>query len=170
MADDYTRRPGVDWSAAVWAGVISGAVFMMLEMIMVPMFLDGSPWGPPRMIAAMVLGQDVLPPPATFDFVILMAAMVVHFVLSILYAIVLALIVRRWTMGPAVLVGGGFGLGLYLANFYVFTAVFPWFANARNWVSIFAHIMFGVVAAWAYKALESRRVRAGARTPAAGTA
>lgn len=37
-----------DWKAAIWAGIIAGAVFMMLEMIMVPLSLGGSPWGPPR--------------------------------------------------------------------------------------------------------------------------
>lgn len=52
----------IRWSAAVWAGVIAGAVFLVLEMVMVPMFLDGSPWGPPRMIAAMAMGEEVLPP------------------------------------------------------------------------------------------------------------
>lgn len=30
---------------AVIAGLIAGAVFMMLEMIMVPLFMGGSPWG-----------------------------------------------------------------------------------------------------------------------------
>lgn len=162
-----TQRRGVDWSAAVWAGIIAGAVFLVLEMLMVPVFLDGSPWGPPRMIAAMVMGGDVLPPPATFDFTILMVAMVVHFILSILFALVLALIVHRWTMGPAVLVGGAYGLALYLVNFYVLTAVFPWFANARNWVSIFAHIVFGAVAAWAYKAIEERRAVTSGRSDVA---
>ncbi len=38
-----TRENRVNWSSAVWAGVIAGAVFMILEMIMVPLFLGGSP-------------------------------------------------------------------------------------------------------------------------------
>jgi hypothetical protein len=145
------HAPGVDWSAAVWAGVVSGAVFMMLEMIMVPLFMDGSPWGPPRMIAAIVMGDGVLPPPASFDLTILMVAMVVHFVLSVVFAMVLALLIARLGAGPALAVGAGFGLALYLVNFYGMTAIFPWFAMARNWVSIFAHAMFGVIAAWWYK-------------------
>lgn len=148
----------LDWRSATWAGIMSGAVFMMLEMIMVPLFLGGSPWGPPRMIAAIVLGQGVLPPPATFDFGILMAAMMVHFVLSIVFAIALAWLVSRVGKGMALLVGAGFGLVLYLVNFYGFTAVFPWFAEARNWVSVFAHIVFGFVAAWAYRELAGGRL------------
>lgn len=157
----------VDWSAAVWAGVISGAVFMVLEMIMVPMFMDGSPWAPPRMIAAIVLGQDVLPmpegPPPTFDAGVMMAAMVVHFALSIAYAVALAFAIGRMSTGAAIGVGAAFGLALYLINFYGFTAVFPWFGMARNWVSIVAHVLFGAIAAAAYKGLQKRSV-----TPAGG--
>lgn len=50
----------VDWRAAIWAGIIAGAVFVVLEMLMVPLFLGGSPWGPPRMIGAIVMGEGVL--------------------------------------------------------------------------------------------------------------
>lgn len=146
----HTRT--IDWSAAVWAGVVSGAVFMMLEMMMVPLFLGGSPWAPPRMMAAMVMGEGVLPPPATFDLTILMVAIVVHFALSIAFAVVLALLISRVGMGAALAVGAVFGLVLYFVNFYGMTAIFPWFAMARNWVSIFAHVVFGVVAAWWYRA------------------
>jgi hypothetical protein len=74
-----------DWKAAAWAGVIAGVVFMMAEMIMVMAFEGQSPWAPPRMIAAMVLGQGVLPPPAVFDIKILMAAMMIHFPLAVVY-------------------------------------------------------------------------------------
>ncbi|MBA3579606.1 MAG: hypothetical protein H0W42_06405 [Gemmatimonadaceae bacterium] len=143
----------LQWKAAVWAGLISGAAFMMLEMILVPVFGGGSPWGPPRMIAAIAMGKGVLPPPATFDIGVLMGAMAVHFPLSIVYSLILAWIVARFEMGVAVLIGAGFGLLLYLVNFYGFTAIFPWFAMARNWISIFSHIMFGVFAAAAYKQL-----------------
>lgn len=151
-----TREPirtRPDWRAALWAGLIAGLVFMMLEMILVPMFLGGSPWGPPRMIAAIVLGQAVLPPPDTFDGGILVAAVVVHFALSIAYALLLAMLVAGGSRGAAISVGAIFGLVLYLVNFYLFTAIFPWFAMARNWISGLSHIAFGLVAGWAYVAL-----------------
>ncbi|MGH7459193.1 MAG: hypothetical protein ACREKN_08985 [Longimicrobiaceae bacterium] len=149
----HSHATNVDWRAALWSGVIAGAVFMILEMMMVPIFLGDSAWAPPRMIAAIVLGQDVLPPPATFDLGILMVAMVVHFVLSILFAIILALLIARRSLGKALAVGAAFGFGLYLVNFYGFTALFPWFAMARNWVSIVAHVLFGLIAAWSYHRL-----------------
>ncbi len=126
---------------------------MMLEMMLVPLFMGGSPWAPPRMIAAMVMGKGVLPPPATFDIGVLMAAMAVHFPLSVVFTLILAWIIARFDMGVAVLIGAVFGLILYVVNFYGFTAIFPWFAMARNGVTIFTHIMFGTIAALAYKQL-----------------
>ncbi len=153
----------VDWKAAVWSGLIAGLIFMMLEMIMVPLFGGGSPWGPPRMIAAIALGKGVLPspPPApTFDLGVMMAAMAVHFMLSVVFACILAWVVARFEMGTALLIGAVFGLLLYLINFYGFTAVFPWFAMARNWISIFTHIVFGLAAAGIYKSMEKKPVAA----------
>lgn len=153
MTDGNVIEQPVRWKAAAWAGLISGVAFVMLEMVLVPLFMGGSPWGPPRMIAAIVMGKGVLPPPATFDVGVLMAAMAVHLPLSVVFTLILAWIIARFDIGVAVLSGAVFGLILYLVNFYGFTAVFPWFAMARNWVSIFSHIMFGMIAAIAYKQL-----------------
>lgn len=154
-----TESRKMDWKAAVLAGVIAGAVFLILEMIIVPLFLGMPPWAPVRMIAAIVLGPGVLPPPATFDAGIGLTAMIVHFLLSIVFVLVLAAIIRRMSTAAAVLTGLIFGLALYLINFHLLTAVFPWFADARNWVSIFAHLVFGGIAAWIYKGLQRSRAQ-----------
>lgn len=34
----------IDWKAAIIAGIIAGAIFMILEMILVPLVGGGSPW------------------------------------------------------------------------------------------------------------------------------
>ena len=150
MNDHVTIAPQLRAKAALWAALIAGAAFMMLEMIMVPVFMGGSPWGPPRMIAAMGMGEGVLPPPATFDAVIMMVAMVIHFGLSVILAFVFAFIARGRDFGMAIGLGIVFGLVVYLVSFYGMTAIFPWFAMARNWVSIFAHVVYGAVLAWVY--------------------
>lgn len=160
MATSTSTRFTIDWRAAVLAGLFSGFVFLILELIMVPVFMGGSPWGPPRMIAAIAMGEGVLPPPASFDLGVVLVAMLVHFPLSIVYAIVLAFLIHRMDMGVALGAGAVFGLALYLINFYGLTAVFPWFAEGRNWVSIFAHIVFGLAAAWAYKSWAHRQAAA----------
>lgn len=158
MAD---RRPSaaverrVDWKAAAWAGVIAGAVFMMVEMLMVWMLMGQSPWAPPRMMAAMVLGKGILPPPADFSFVAMAVAMMIHFPLSILYGVILGWAVHRMGMTTVVLAGAAFGLvAVYLVNFYVVAPMlFPWFVEARNWISLLAHVLFGVVLGGAYAQL-----------------
>lgn len=138
--------------AAIWAGLIAGLVFMMLEMILVAMVNGESPWGPPRMIAAIVMGKGVLPPPATFDLVIMMVAMMVHFAMSVMLGLVFGWLVSRAsvTLVKALLFGVVFGLMVYVIGFYLMTPVFPWFAMARGGISIFAHVMFGLVLGWAY--------------------
>ena len=148
----------LDWKAAIWAGIVAGIVFMALEMLLVATVGGGSPWGPPRMIGAMLLGSQVLPPPATFDLGVFLVAMLIHFVLSIILAFPLAWAISRWRLGLAASIGAGavFGLLVYVVDFYGFTALFPWFAKARTPITLVAHLAFGVVLGWTYHALAVR--------------
>ena len=134
----------------MFAGLIAAAAFMMMEMGLVAA-TGGSPWGPPRMIAAIVMGREVLPPPAPFDLVVLLVAMMIHMVLSILLAVAFALVATRLNTWTAVALGAVFGLLIYAVNFYGLTAVFPWFAMARNAISMASHLIFGAVLALSYK-------------------
>ncbi len=145
----------INSKAAIQAGLIAGLVFMMLEMLLVATVGGGSPWAPPRMIGAMVMGKSVLPPPASFDLVVFMVAMLIHFILSIILAFVFAAIAEaaRLSKPMAAIIGLLFGLVVYAVNFYGMTAIFPWFAMARNGISIFAHLMFGLVLGYSYRAL-----------------
>lgn len=79
-----------------------------------------------------------------------MVAMVLHFIMSIIYTFIIGWLSKRVSSGAAILIGAGLGLVLYFINFYGFTTVFPWFAMARTWVTIFTHIMFGAVAGYAF--------------------
>lgn len=159
MAHTMTAPHGVpkqlDWKAGLLAGLIAGLVFLVAEMLMVWLIQGESPWGPPRMIAAMVLGRDVLPPPATFDLGIVLAALAVHFILAIIYGFIVGWLLH-WShdLGSALLIGAVFGVAIYLINFYLIApAAFPWFATARNWISVVSHTLFGVAAAGAYMRL-----------------
>jgi hypothetical protein len=145
----------LDWKAAIWAGIVAGLVFLVLEMLLVQLVGGGSMWGPPRMMAAIVMGRVILPPPATFDAGMFIVAMIVHFVLSLVYAFIFAWILSRWlmTMTSAAIGGLVFGLVIYAVNFYGFTAVFPWFAEARNWITILSHVIFGVTLGVVYEPL-----------------
>ena len=148
----------LDWKAAIWASIIAGAVFMMLEMALITMMKGDSPWGPPRMMAAMVLGRGVLPPmgqPASFDFGIIMFAMIIHMMLSVMFGIVLGLIVSRLGLHAigSIAAGAVFGLIVYFVDFHIFTAWFPWFAMSRGSITIFSHAMFGAILGGLYFAI-----------------
>lgn len=155
---DSFARDKTDWSAAVWAGIIAGIVFMMAEMLMVMVFMGQSPWGPPRMISAMLMGQEVLPPPATFDLGIMMTAMMIHFPLAIVQGLIFGWIVHRMGSTSALLIGAVFGLAVYFVDFYLIApVVFPWFTTAQNWVSLVAHLIYGLVLGAAYAGMRKHK-------------
>lgn len=107
------------------------------------------------MMAAMLMGPEILPPPADFSLMAVIVAMLIHFPLSIVYGLILGWAIHRLEMGAALLVGAAFGLiAVYAINFYVIAPMaFPWFVDARNWISVLAHIVFGVVLSGSYVAM-----------------
>jgi len=149
----------IKWKAAMWAGILAGVISTLAQVFLWAAFTDAFPsalFRDSRLAAAILMGRDVLPPPASFDLSIMLIAACVHFALSIVYGVMLAVMISRTVMGIAVLVGAGFGAALYAVNLYGFTAIFPWFAEARDWITLLAHVVFGVTAAATYKALDRR--------------
>lgn len=71
----------------------------------------------------------------------------------------LAMLVAPFGRGRAVGIGVVYGLGLYLVNFHLLTAVFPWFAVARGWASVIGHLAFGGVAGALYRAITPQAIR-----------
>ena len=61
--------------------------------------------------------------------------------------------------GISVLLGIVFGVALYIVNLYGFTAIFPWFAQARGWIALIAHGVFGVMVTSVYRSLDIRNAR-----------
>src|SRR5690606_7199526 len=110
-------------------GVTGGVIYLVLELLLVPLFVGGTVWSVLRMMAAILLGRHALPPPDTFDLPIMLAALGLHLVLSTVYGLVLSAAINRSSAGVAVLLGAMIGLVLYILNYYAFTALFPWFAN-----------------------------------------
>lgn len=153
------RFRDIHWPAAIWAGVVSGVMFLIVEMGIGPLVLEQSPWRTMRMMAAIALGPRVLPPPPTFDLPIFLVAMAVHFSLSILYSVIGAIFLQGSPILRAGIYGGVYGLAIYVTNFYGFTILFPWFAEARNWVSVVAHILYGSVSPCVSQALATHALR-----------
>ena len=146
-------RQVVDWSAAFWAGIVSGLLFLIANIVLSAIQL-GSPWIIFRILASVVMGSRVLPPPATFDLVSFLVGLVVHLILSVIFAGILAVIIHRWGLLVGVAGGAVFGLALYAINFYTFSYFFPWFFAFKSWMMLVSHLLFGAAAGGVYEALE----------------
>jgi len=140
--------------SATKAGLIAGAVFIAVEMILVWLVMGMNPFAPLHMIAAIAMGPEVLPGPGVVpgsNAGVIAVALLLHVVLSVALAFAFKLIAGALRLNGAMLLAGGvlFGLLIYGIHFYGMTALFPWFAMARNWVSVLAHAVFGLVLAYA---------------------
>jgi hypothetical protein len=149
-------RKIVDFRAVFWAGLVSGLVFLVVNMLLSLLFL-GTPWLFIRMVAALLLGQDVLPPPASFDPAIFIVALVIHLLLSVVFTTVLALMIHKWGLLVGIIGGAIFGLALYAINIYTFSFFFPWFFSLRSWIILLSHVFYGATAGGMYEALEVER-------------
>lgn len=147
-------RQLVDWRAAINAGLIAGVIFLVLNWIVTPLVIGGNVWIMMRLFASIILGKTVLAPPATFDALGFMVAIVVHFALSVSYALIIAYIIHRGGLIIGIIGGALLGLAFYAINFYTFTFFFPWFFAMRNPVFLITHLFFGALAGGIYEALE----------------
>lgn len=142
-----------DWPAAAVAGLVAGAVLMVLDLLWSATVTGDSPWRTSHLIAAIALGPAALTSSA-FSLGVVSAALATHYALGIGFGLALAFIIVgfHWESSLAVmqLIGALFGLVLYLFDFYAMTQFFPWFAELRGWPNLVAHLVFGVVAALLY--------------------
>lgn len=145
----------LNWRAAVAAGIVAGILATGVQVFLWWAFLDALPWmlyRDARLTAAILMGREVLPPPVTFGWDVMIVATFIHFVISIAYSLILACLISRLRMVLSLLAGSTYGLILYGINMYGVTIVFPWFSEARDWITILTHIVFGISMAGTYKA------------------
>ena len=150
------------WRAAIWAGLIAGILATLAQVLLWLIFTDNFPailFRDAHLTAALVLGDSVLSPLASFDVGVMLTATLIHFTLSIAYAAVLTALAARLDAVPALLAGVGFGVALYVVNLYGFTTIFPWFEQARGWITLITHGVFGAVAISVYRWLDISNAR-----------
>lgn len=147
-------RQLVDWRAAIWAGLMAGAIFLLVNLFVTPLVIGGNGWVMVRLFASILLGEGILAPPATFDALALVVALITHFALATAYSMLIAYIIHRGGLIAGVVGGALLGLALYSINFYTLTFFFPWFFAMRSGVFVAAHLIFGALAGGIYEALE----------------
>jgi hypothetical protein len=146
----------LNWKPAISSGIVAGVVATVAQVFMWLVFTNALPgifYRDARLTAAILMGQGVLPPPATFDWKVMMVATIIHFAISIAYSLLLARLLSRIGTALSLVAGSIYGLMIYGVNMYGVTAVFPWFSEARDWITAVTHVVFGVSLAGTYKAL-----------------
>ncbi len=157
----YWTRRAPDWVAAVVAGFAASAVLMVLELAWAASVGTTGAWGTTRMVAAITMGPEVLQNTG-FSVGVATMALLTHYVLGIFSGLVVGILIAgfSWEQSPGVMqaIGAAFGAVIYLVNFHLVSAVFPWFADLRGWSTFVGHLVFGMAATFFYWKL-SRPVR-----------
>jgi hypothetical protein len=147
----------IAWWPALQAGLIGGCAYLIMQFLWSSLATGSDQWMWFRMAGAIALGRDALLTVDVFDPLVTLVALLVHFWLSLVYAVVLAFVLSRWSGGAprwsggvCALIGAVFGVLLYAVNYYGFTGWFPWFGELRHAVTIANNLAFGAVTALAY--------------------
>jgi hypothetical protein len=143
--------------AAFYAGIIAGVVATLAQIALWSIFEENS-WlyllnRDARLTAAILMGKQVLPPPVTFDWQIMIVATLIHLALSIAYGFAFAFLIFRLRLTQWLASGAIYGMAIYGVNMHLMTFIFPWFIEVRDWITIVVHVVFGACLARAYKKL-----------------
>lgn len=144
-------RSGV--GPAVVAGIIGGLIFAVFEILAAAVMMGPeAAFMPLRMIGGIALGAQALDPGYPLVTAAI-AGVLIHMTLSIAFAIVFAAIVpATGTPATLALLGIGFGIGLWIVNFFVIAPIagWNWFPEQTNpIVQVLAHgLFFGWPVGW----------------------
>ncbi len=134
-----TRRR-FNWLVALKTGLICGVVFFLLPL--------GSPWSAMSLNSGAVMGRT----PTEYGIGHSPLTIPLHFAVALVYAFIVAPASKDPRSWRGILIGGAVGLGLYLLNLTIVTALVPVYAGSELRVA-FTHIVFGLLAAACYKGM-----------------
>ena len=138
-----TQQDRLQWGAVISASLIAGAL-----LIVVP---RGTPWSSFTFFAPTVMGRSV----ASLGLM-LGGALLAHLGVSLVYGMLIGRVVAGLRKERAVVAGGLLGLVWYMINFGVVSTFWPDLRGSEVSVA-FTHVVFGLIAAGAYRGLLKRR-------------
>lgn len=145
-------RRNVAWRAIPVAALLSAIIFLAIQLIVSALVLNISPRLFLQYAASLVLGEGVL---LDLGADIVVVGLIVHFVLSLLFTLLIAVVVHRWGLLIGIAGGALLGLCLYAINLYTMTLLFPWFFAINSTVLLLSHVGFGAVAGGIYEMLDT---------------
>jgi hypothetical protein len=138
------ERGRIDPAMALVAGIGAGVIATLAQLALwwlADMPLPETLFRDARLTAALAMGTDVLPPPSTPQWDILLVATLIRFILSVAYALIPRIRLRT----DRLLCRRPYGRPLRDQSVRLYPAI-PWFAMTRDWVPA-AHLVFGVALA-----------------------
>jgi hypothetical protein len=133
----------ISWSAAVFSGLMMGVVLLLLP--------QGIPWAPLTFLSGVMGRSTETPTPR-----LTIGEICIHFSLALIYAIIIAAILRNVRSWRGILLGGITGLGLYFINFILTSLCAPQFLGREERV-VFTHVLMGFFTAAFYLGIRRRR-------------
>ncbi|HTD66597.1 MAG TPA: hypothetical protein VK846_08720 [Candidatus Limnocylindria bacterium] len=129
------------WSAAIKASLLAGAIVWL--------FPAGNPWTAfARPSGAYIMGRAVSTDPAVTIFSMpALPAHLLHFVVALLYGLVILGVVYRLRNWRAIFAGILTSLALYAINYIAFRLAAPQFVGDYELNVVIAHVLFGGLAA-----------------------
>ena len=148
----------VDWRAVFLAWLIAGTVYLVLDLMIVPAVTGGSFWISARLVASILLGPEVLAPPATADASVLVSALFALYGIALFITIIIALVVHRGGLWLGIFGGALLGVAFHAINYYSLSYFFPQFFALNTPAVVVSHALFGAVAGGLYELLESDEI------------
>jgi hypothetical protein len=141
-------QKNVTWKAIPIAGLAGGTLFLLAVLLLTPALLEVDSVVSLRYFAGLVMGRDAVSDPSSS---VLIVGVLVHYVLSMLFALVVAVVVHRWGLLVGIIGGAVMGLCLYAINLYTLTYFFEWFFAINSSVLLLAHVLYGAVVGGVYE-------------------
>lgn len=116
-----SMRYGTSWRRAVWGGVVAGIVagaVLTVFMAMLSMAADqGDVWRGVKFAGMPFLGDRAAQP--GFDATAVLVGLTSHFVVSIAWGVLFALLVRGFSRPATVVLGALYGFVVWIGMFYL---------------------------------------------------
>ncbi len=142
----------VSLRAVVIAWLAGATVFLITNLVLMPVVLDMNAGVILRYIASLVMGRDVLLRDSNTSLVV---GVVVHYALSLVFTLVIVLVIFRWGLLVGIIGGAILGLAIYGINLYFTTLFFDWFFAVNNSVLLLSHVLFGATVGGVYEMFDS---------------
>ena len=158
MQEPQSKEALVDWRAVGWAGLLAGALQLGLILLWLPGQVGGDGAGMLRLMASVLVGEELLDATGSPPVGVLGMAIGLHFVIALSVAGLIALVLHRFGLWVGVFGGGLLGLCVYTIHMYaVAMTVAPQLTYLEGLPFALCHIAFGALAGGIYELLEVER-------------